>query len=139
MFVQGVISTLNGGSLKLVDKFTYLNTIISSSESDYIHLVKTWTVIDRLSIIWRFDLFNKIKWDFFQAVVVSILYGCTTGTLTKCIKKKLDRNRTRMLRVIVNKSWKQHLAKQHLYSHLRPISKTSQDMQDTAEEARMNS
>ena len=35
---------------------------------------------------------------FFQAAVVSILlYGCTTCTLTKPLKKKLDGNYTRML------------------------------------------
>ena len=34
-------------------------------------------------------------------------------------------NCTRMLRVIVNKSWKQHSTKQQLYDHLPPISKTS--------------
>ena len=30
-------------------------------------------------------------------------------TLTKCMKKKLDTNYTRMLRAILNKSWRQHL------------------------------
>ena len=43
--------------------------------------------------------------------------------LTKHIEKKLDKNCTRMLRAILNKSWKQHPAKQQLYSHLLPISK----------------
>ena len=63
---------LNGGSLKLVDKFTYLGSSISSTESDVsIHIAKVW--IDRLSILWKFDLSDKIKRDFFQAVVVSIL------------------------------------------------------------------
>ena len=35
-------------------------------------LVKAWTTIDRLSIIWKSNLANKIKWDFFQAMAVSI-------------------------------------------------------------------
>ena len=51
-----------------------------------------------LSVIWKSDLFNKIKCSFFQTVVVSILlYGCTTWTLTKCMKKKLNDNCTKML------------------------------------------
>ena len=31
---EGAISTLNGGPLKLIDKFTYLNSCVSSTESD---------------------------------------------------------------------------------------------------------
>ena len=46
------ISTLNGGSLKLVDKFTYLSSNISSTESDIkMCLAKVWAAIDRLSIM----------------------------------------------------------------------------------------
>ena len=69
--------------------------------------------------------FNKMKRSFFQATVVSILlYGCTTWTLTKHMEKKLDHNYTRMLRAILNKSWRQHPKKLQLYGHLPPITKT---------------
>ena len=61
------------------------------------HLFNIARNIDRLSIIWRSDLTNKIKRSFFQAAVVSILlYGCTTWTLTKRLEKKLDGNYTRI-------------------------------------------
>ena len=40
------------------------------------------------------------------------------------MKKKLDGNFTRMLRAILNKSWRQHHTKQPLYGHLQPIMKT---------------
>ena len=88
-----------GTSLKLVDKFTYIGSRISSTEKDIeTRLTKTWTAIDRLSIIWKSNLTHKIKCSFFQAAVVSILlYGCTTWTLTKRLEKKLDGNYTRML------------------------------------------
>ena len=73
------------------------------------------------------DLTDKMKRSFFQAAVVSILlYGCTTWTLTKRLKKKLDGNYTRMLRAILNKSWRQHPTKHQLYGHLPPITKTIQ-------------
>ena len=66
-----------------------------------------------------------MKCSFFQAAVVSIvLYGCTTWALTKRVEKKLDGNYTRMLRAILNKSWRQHPTKQQLYGHLPPITKT---------------
>ena len=71
----GDISTLNGSSLKLVDKFTYLGSSVSSTEKDInTWLVKAWTAIDRLSVIWKSDLTDKIKRSFFQAAVVLILY-----------------------------------------------------------------
>ena len=68
-----------------------------------------------------------MKRSFFQAVVTSILlYGCTTWTLTKRLEKKLDGNYTRMLRAILNKSWRQHPTRHQLYGHLPPITKTIQ-------------
>ena len=67
------ISTLNGSSLKLVDKFTYLGSSVSSTEKDInTRLAKAWTAIDRLSVTWKSDLTDKIKGSFFQAV---LLYG----------------------------------------------------------------
>ena len=120
------ITTLDGTSLKLVDKFTYLGSSVSSTEKDIdIRLTKAWIAIDRLSIIWKSDLTHKIKRSFFQAAVVSILlYICTTCTLTKRQKNKLDGNYTRMLRAILNNSWRQHSTRNQLYSHLPPITKT---------------
>ena len=68
-----------------------------------------------------------MKGRFFQTAVVSILlYGCTTWTLTKQLEKKLDSNYTRMLWVILNKSWQQHPTRHQLYGHLPPIIKTIQ-------------
>ena len=115
-------------SLKLVHKFTYRGSSVSSTEKDIdTRLTKAWTAIDRLSIIWKSNLSDKMKRSFFQAAVVSILlYGCTTWTLTKRLEKKLDGNYTRMLRVILNKSWRQHPTRHQLYGHQPPITKTIQ-------------
>ena len=76
----GDISTLDRTPLKIVDKFTYLGSSISSNEKDIdTRLMKAWTAINRLSIIWKSDLTDKMKCSFFQAAVVSILlYECTT-------------------------------------------------------------
>ena len=68
-----------------------------------------------------------MKRSLFQAPVASILlYGCTTWTPTKRLEKKLDGNYTRMLRAILNKSWRQHTTRHQLYGHLPPITKTIQ-------------
>ena len=58
----GNITTLDGASLRLVDKFTYLGSRVSSTEKDInTRLTKAWTAIDRLSIIWKSDLTDKMK------------------------------------------------------------------------------
>ena len=103
-----------------------LNWIVWNRTVDT-RLTKASKAIDRLSIIWNSDLTDEMKRSFFQAAVVSILlYGCTTWTLTKRLEKKLDGNYTRMLRAILNKSWRQHPTRRQLYGHLPPITKTIQ-------------
>ena len=51
--------------------------------------------------------------------------GRWTWTLTNRTEKKLDGIYTRMLRAILNKSWRQHPTKQQLYDHLPLITKTN--------------
>ena len=64
-------------------------------------------------------LTGRRKQSFCQEAVVSILlHGCTTWTLLNGLGKKLDGNYTRMLRAILNKSWRQDPTKQQLYGHL---------------------
>ena len=92
----------------LIQFFFYLKTLLSNL------------------IVLLFNL-TAMKRSFFQAAVASILlYGCTTWTLTKRLEKKLDGNYTRMLRAILNKSWRQHPTRHQLYGHLPPITKTIQ-------------
>ena len=46
------ICTQNGSSLKLVDKFTYIGSSVSSTETDVnTWLAKAWTAINKLSVI----------------------------------------------------------------------------------------
>ena len=87
----GDIFTLGGGSLKLVNKFTYLGSSVSSTEKDIdTRLTKAWTAFDRLSVMWKSDQTDKMKRSFFQAAAVSILlYGCTKWMLTKRMEKSL--------------------------------------------------
>ena len=112
-YIGFFISILGGSSLKLVDKFTYLGSSVSSTETDIdTRLAKAWTAIDKLSVIWKSDLTDEMKRSFFQAAVASILlYGCITWTLTKRREKKLDGNYTRMLQAILKNSRGQHPTK----------------------------
>ena len=125
---RGNTYTLRGGPLKLVDRFTYLRNSISSIKNDInTQLAKAGTAINRLLLIWKSDMTDRIKRSFLQAAVVLILlYGCTTWMLTKRMKIKVDGNYTRMLQAVLNKSWRQHPTKQQMYGHLPTITKTIQ-------------
>ena len=84
---RGNISTLKGEPLKLVDKFTYLGSNVSSTEKDInMRLEKAWVAIDWLSVIRKSDLTDKIKRMWI------LLHWCTRWTLTKCMEKKFDGN-----------------------------------------------
>ena len=124
----GDITTLDGTLLKLVDKFTYQGSSVSSTEKDIdTRRTKAWTANDRLSIIWKSDLTDKMKRSLFRAAVVLILlYGCSTWKLTKRLEKKLDGNYTRMLHAILNNYWRQHPTRHQLHGHLPSIRKTLQ-------------
>ena len=93
-------------------------SVLSGENHINTRLAKACTAIDSLSIKWKSDRFDK-KNAIFSKQLSILLYGCTTWTLTKCIKKKLDCNCARML-----------------YGHpsRRPSKLDEQDMLDTAEE-----
>ena len=76
----GDVSTLDGTSLKLVDKFTYLVSSVSSTEKDIdTRLTQTWTAIDRLLIIWKSDLTDK--WNAVSSRQRSCRYCCMDALL----------------------------------------------------------
>ena len=79
----------------------------------------TWS--NNFSVFWfsfiSILIHRKIKY-FFLLI--------NTRPLTKRLEKKLDGNYTRMLREILNKSWRQHPTRHQLYGHLPPITKTIQ-------------
>ena len=87
--------------LKLVYQFTFLDRNITYTKSeDSIPIRKEWAAIERPSTIWKWDIINKIKWEFLQAGALSILlHICTTRPLGK----GQDGNYTRMLRTVLNK------------------------------------
>ena len=55
------------------------------------------------------------------------IYNAAFPRISMSLKTfKLDGNYTRMLREILNKSWRQHPTKQQLYGHQLSITKTIQ-------------
>ena len=112
----GTIFSQNDKALELVDLLVDLDNNISSTENDVsVRIDKACSAIGRLLTIWKFDLSDKIKREFFQSVaVLLLLQGSTIWTLTKRSEKKLDGSYTRKL-CILSKSWKQYSTKQQLY------------------------
>ena len=71
-------------------------------------------------------MLSNLVWFELVSLASILLYGCTTWTLTKRLEKRLDGNYTRMLRAILNMSWRQHPTRHQLYGDLPPITKTIQ-------------
>ena len=55
-----------------VDQFISFRSNIFTIES-IVNICKAWSTIDRSSTISKYDLSDKIKWEFFQTVAVSVL------------------------------------------------------------------
>ena len=101
------------------------NSWVKDENSKFIMIIQPW--LSFLHFIYIYIYIYIMKRSFFQAAVVSILlYGCTPWTLTKRLERRLDGNYTRMLRAVLNKSWRQHPTRLQLYGHLPPITKTIQ-------------
>lgn len=120
----GSIKSLTNDNIKAVQEFTYLGSNIASTRRDIeIRLGKAWAALNKLDKIWKSSLPANIKRNFFRATVESVLlYGATTWTLTSTLEKTLDGTYTRMLRAVLNISWKQHPTKKELYGNTPPIS-----------------
>ena len=115
---NGEIKDLKGTTLKEVEHLTYLG-----SKDVMIRIVKAWSALNRLRTIWKSPLSDNTKRNFFRAVVESVLiYGSTAWTLTKDLEDKLYGTYTRMLRAILNKSWKQHPTNDQLYGNIPKVS-----------------
>ena len=97
---------------------------MESSEKDIaVRKALAWNACHKLRKIWSSKLNRELKIRLFISTVESVLlYGAETWTLTKKLKKQLDGCYTRMLRMALNVSWKQHLTNQELYQNLPNVS-----------------
>ena len=123
---EGFMKTKNNIPLKKVDDFKYLGSYIASTDKDVkINIGKAWTALTNMNAIWKSNLPDGLKREFFRSTVETVLlYGSSTWTLTKKVEKTLDGTYTRMLRAVLNVSWKYHPTKARLYGPLPPISHT---------------
>ena len=62
-----------------------------------------------MNSIWKSRLPDNMKRNFFRATVEYVLiYGSVSWKLTKALERRLNGKYTRMLRAILNRSWKDH-------------------------------
>ena len=101
------MKSLNGEKRKQVEDFKYLGNYNASTEHDVnIRLGKAWDALDELDKIWKSNLPDNLKRNFFRAAVETVL--SVSWTLTTHLEKKIDGAYTRMLRTILNRSCKDH-------------------------------
>ena len=77
---------------------------------------------NKLGKIWKFSPCRELKVRIFLTTVESVsLYGSETWTLTKRTEKKIDGAYTRMLRIALNVSWREHITTEDLYGYLPKV------------------
>ena len=118
------MKSLADKNIKQVLDLKYLGSYIASTEHDVnIRLGKAWSALNQMDKIWKSKLSDNLKRNFFRAAVESVLvYGLVSWTLTKKCEKRIDGAYTRMLRVALNKSWRDHPTNKELYGNIPKIS-----------------
>ena len=118
------IKTLSGEEIKIVNNFKYLGAWTESTEKDLkIRKALAWSACHKLDKIWTSKLSRNIKIKLFIATVESVLlYGSEAWTLTVALSRTLDGCYTRLLRKVLNISWKKHPTNQMLYQNLPPVT-----------------
>ena len=104
--------------------FNYLGSWVDSKERDISsRKAKAWQALNKMDNIWKSQLSRTIKLLLFLATVVSILlYGSETWSLTVAEEKRLDGTYTRMLRKVLNISWKDKITNRELYGEAEKLS-----------------
>ena len=102
------MKTRDGTVLEIVDEFTYLGSLVSSTYSDIKRRIAlAWNACNKLHKIWKSSLSSDFKLRLFTSTVESVLlYGCEAWTLDVKLEKKIDGCYTRLLRSVLGYSWK---------------------------------
>ena len=117
------INSINGNIIAKVENVNYLGSCIGSTEKDIqIRIAKAWSALNSMQEIWKSKKPDKLKRNFFRAAVESVLvYGAISWTLAAKLEGEIDGAYTRMLRVAINKSWRENLTNKELYGNIPKI------------------
>ena len=118
------LRTTEGIALKEVSDFKYFGSWVNSTEQDIkVRKALAWRALNGMKSVWNSKLSRSIKASFYQATVESVLlYGCESWTLKETLRKSLDGCYTRMLRVVLNINWNEHVTNEQLYGGLPRLS-----------------
>ena len=127
-----VITTDEGNSVKQAitedtkeQDFKYLGSWSEKVREIYVRKALAWRSLHRLKPIWKSNLQREMKITLFRATTESILlYGCGTWSLTRQEEKALDGTYTRMLRMVLNIGWNEHVTNSELYGSLKKVTET---------------
>ena len=87
-----------------------------------------WKACHKLKQIWKSTINRKLKIRIFRATIETILlYGSETWTITKKFENKIDGCYTRLIRMILNISWRDKIPNKILYIGLLKISEVIKD------------
>ena len=108
--------------LKQVKDFKYLGSRMESTERDLKERkALARRALNNLKKIWTSNLSRELKTRIFVAAIETILL-CSCEALTAALTKSLDGYYTRMLEVVYNISWQQHITNKELYGDLPKVS-----------------
>ena len=120
------INSLSGEAISQVKDFKYLGAYVSSCIYDFnARKALAWSAANKLGRIWKSSINRDLKIKFFRACVESILlYNSETWTITKAMESKVDGLYTKLLRMVLNVSWRDHIANKDLNGNLPSLSST---------------
>ena len=118
------IKTSDGTQLEVIDEFTYLGALVSSTIADIKRRIAlAWTASNKMHKIWRSPLSRKFKLRLFTSTVESVLlYGCEAWTLTEKLERKIDGCYTRLLRASLGYTWKDKITNEILYGEIPKVT-----------------
>lgn len=118
------LQSVSGVPLKTVGDFKYLGSWIDNTSKDIkVRKAIAWKALNGMSVVWKSGLSRDLKIRFFRATVESILlYGSECWSLTISMEKSFDGTYTRMLRSVLDISWRDHVTNTILYGDLPRIS-----------------
>ena len=111
------IKTLANNILKCVEDYKYLGSCMKNSEKDFnIRKGMAWTACDKIDNIWNSNLARKTKIQVFRVLIEPILhYRSETWTLSAKQQHRLDGCYTRLLRRVLNLTWRNHPTLEMIY------------------------
>ena len=113
---RDTIETIEGTEIKQgltangEQDFKYLGSWCDQNRDIHTRKALAWKSLHKIKRIWNSDLDTNIKVQLFRATTETILlYGCNTWTLNKKEEQGFDGTYTRMLRMMKNLSWCDHV------------------------------